>query len=208
GAPGRYMIGAVPAGSTLTQQKPSNVTDPVNGYMMLSGTSFAAPIVSAAAAEIIAEHPTWSPDQVKGALMVTATPEPNATPGSLGVGDVNIAAARTYDKATPPNPNAGLDQFLLAATDGTRTFDAAAWQKAALANKAWDAAAWSDAAWSDAAWASAAWSDAAWASVAWASVAWGTAAWSDAAWSDAAWADAAWADNAAGDSNTSDAAVA
>jgi serine protease AprX len=209
-APGRYMIGAVPPGSTLTQLKASNVTDPVNGYMMLSGTSFAAPIVSAAAAEVIAQHPTWSPDQVKGALMVTATPEPKAAPGSLGVGDVNIASARVYAKphATPPNPNAGLEQFLLTASDGTRSFDAASWQKAALSNKAWDAAAWSDAAWSDAAWSSAAWSDAAWADAAWASVAWGSAAWSDAAWSDAAWADAAWADNAKGDDDTSDAAPA
>jgi serine protease AprX len=209
-APGRYMVGAVPPGSTLTQLKASNVTDPVNGYMMLSGTSFAAPIVAAAAAEIIAQHPTWGPDQVKGALMVTATPEPKSPAGSLGVGDVNIASARVYAKphATPPNPNAGLEQFLLTATDGTRTFNAAAWQKAALSNKAWDTAAWSDAAWSDAAWSSAAWSDAAWADAAWASVAWGTAAWSDAAWSDAAWADAAWADNAQGDDDTSDAAPA
>jgi serine protease AprX len=209
-APGRYMIGAVPPGSTLTQLKPANVTDAVNGYMMLSGTSFAAPIVSAAAAEIIAQHPTWTPDQVKGAMMVTAIPEPKAAPGSLGVGDVNIAAARTYNNkhTTPPNPNAALEQFLTNASDGTKSFNATAWQNAALSNKAWDAAAWSDAAWSDAAWSSAAWSDVAWASVAWASVSWGTAAWSDAAWSDAAWADAAWADNAAGDDDTTDAAPA
>jgi serine protease AprX len=209
-APGRYMIGAVPAGSTLTQMKPANVTDPVNGYMMLSGTSFAAPIVAAAAAQMIVQHPQWGPDQIKGALMVTATPEPKAAPGSLGVGDVNIAAARQYAKPhpTPPNPNAALEQFLVTTGDGTRSFNATAWQQAALANKAWDAAAWSDAAWSDAAWSSAAWSDAAWASVAWASVAWGTAAWSDAAWSDAAWSDAAWADNAKGDDDTSDAVPA
>jgi serine protease AprX len=209
-APGRYMIGAVPPGSTLTQLKASNVTDPVNGYMMLSGTSFAAPIVAAAAAQMVVQHPQWGPDQIKGALMVTATPEPKAAPGSLGVGDVNIAAARQYAKPhpTPPNPNAGLEKFLLTSADGTRSFNATAWQQAALANKAWDAAAWSDAAWSDAAWSSAAWSDAAWASVAWASVAWGTAAWSDAAWSDAAWSDAAWADNAKGDDDTSDAAPA
>ena len=210
-APGRYLIGAVPAGSTLTKLKPANVTDAVNGYMMLSGTSFAAPIVSAAAAELLAQHPEWTPDQVKGALMLTATSEPNAVPGSLGVGDVNIAAARHYAKpnATPPNPNAGIDQFLQTASDGTKAFNASAWQQAALSNKAWDAAAWSDAAWSDAAWSDAAWSDAAWADAAWsdaawASVAWGTAAWSDAAWSDAAWSDAAWADNAAGDADASD----
>jgi serine protease AprX len=194
-APGRYMIGAVPPGSKLTKLKPANVTDPVKGYMQLSGTSFAAPVVAGAAAELMAQHPTWTPDQVKGALMVTATPEPKAAKGSLGVGDVNIASARSL-RTNPPNPNAGLNQFVSAAVDGTRTFDSKAWQTMAVANKAWNAVAWSDVAWSDAAWSTVAWSDAAWADVAWASVAYGTVAWSDVAWSDAAWADAAWADNA------------
>jgi serine protease AprX len=194
-APGRYMIGAVPVGSVLTRLKPANVTDPINGYMQLSGTSFAAPVVAGAAAMLIAQHPTWTPDQVKGALMLTATPEPLAAKGSLGVGDVNIASARAFRKV-PPNPNAGLNQFVATGLDGLRTFDSKAWQTAALANKAWNAVAWSDVAWSDAAWSTVAWSDAAWADVAWASVAYGTVAWSDVAWSDAAWADAAWADNA------------
>jgi serine protease AprX len=195
-APGRYMIGAVPVGSGLTKLKPQNVTDPLRGYMQLSGTSFAAPIVAGAAATLMAQHPNWTPDQVKGALMVTATPEPKAAKGSLGVGDVNIASARSYRGANPPNPNKGLNKFVTALSDGTRTFDPLAWQATAKANKAWNAAAWSDAAWSDAAWSTVAWSDAAWADVAWASVAWGTVAWSDVAWSDAAWSDAAWADNA------------
>jgi len=194
-APGRYMIGAVPPGSTLTKMKPTNVTDPVRGYMQLSGTSFAAPVVAGAAAELMAQHPTWTPDQVKGALMVSATPEPLAAKGSLGVGDVNIASARWY-RRTPPNPNAGLNQFVATGLDGMRTFDSKAWQTTALANKAWNAVAWSDVAWSDAAWSTVAWSDAAWADVAWASVAYGTVAWSDVAWSDVAWADVAWADNA------------
>ena len=193
-APGRYMVGPVPANSTLPLQRADHVTAP--GYMQLSGTSFAAPVVAGAAAMLMAQHPTWTPGQVKGALMVTATPELNAPKGSLGVGEVNIAAARWWSK-TPPNPNAGLNQYVKTQSDGTRAFDATAWQAAAKANKAWDAVAWSDAAWSDAAWSDVAWSDAAWADVAWASVAWGDVAWSDAAWSDAAWADAAWADNAA-----------
>ncbi|HZR96796.1 MAG TPA: S8 family serine peptidase [Gaiellaceae bacterium] len=200
-APGRYMVGPVPAGSGLTQAKPQNVTDPVAGYMQLSGTSFAAPVVSAAAAMLMAQHPTWTPDQVKGALMVTASPEPKAGK-ALGVGDVNIASARMWRKP-PPNPNAGLEQYLTTAADGSKMFDAKAWQAAALSNKAWNAAAWADVAWSDAAWSSVAWSDAAWADAAWASSAYGTVAWSDVAWSDAAWSDAAWADNA-GDAGVSD----
>ena len=195
-APGRYIIGPVSAGTGLALSRPSNVVS--TGWMELSGTSFSAPMVAGAAAELIAQHPSWTPDQVKGALMVSANPTAAAVSGSLGVGELNLAQANLI--ATPPNPNAGLDKYLTSNSSGARVFNAAAWQAAALTNPAWDSAAWSDAAWSSAAWSSAAWSSAAWASAAWsdaawASAAWGTAAWADAAWADAAWADAAWADN-------------
>ena len=192
-APGRALIGPVPALGQMALGHPDKVTSP--GYMQLSGTSFSTPIVAAGAAMLAAQHPTWGPDQIKGALMANATPTPAVKDNGLGVGEVNIAAARANNH-TPPNPNAGLDQFVTTQSDGTRVFDASSWQSAALANAAWNDVAWSDVAWSDAAWSDVAWSDVAWADVAWASAAWGDAAWSDAAWSDAAWADAAWADGA------------
>ena len=129
--------------------------------------------------------------------MVSANPTPAAAPGSLGVGELNVFRARMV--ANPPNPNAGLDQFLTTGTDGTVTFDSAAWQSAALASAAWGSAAWSDAAWASAAWSDAAWASAAWSDAAWASAAWASAAWSDAAWASAAWSDAAWADAAGTD---------
>jgi serine protease AprX len=40
---------------------------------MLSGTSMATPVVSAAAAILIQQHPSLTPDQVKARLMKTAT---------------------------------------------------------------------------------------------------------------------------------------
>src|SRR6266851_7958203 len=156
GAPGRYMIGPVPTGSVLYSQRPANVRSA--GYMQLSGTSFSAPVVAGAAAMLMGLHPDWTPDQVKGALMVTATPEPLVKLGQLGVGDVNIARARSRALA-PPNPNAGLNQFLATGAGGASVFDAVAWQSAARLNAAWGDAAWSDAAWSDAAWSDAAWAD-------------------------------------------------
>ncbi|MES1247097.1 MAG: S8 family serine peptidase [Actinomycetota bacterium] len=194
-APGRYIVAPVPTNGGLAAERPDAVVAP--GLMQLSGTSFAAPQVAGAAATILAKHPDWTPDQVKGALMVAAQATPAAAAGSLGVGELDVAAAEST--SSPPNPNAGLDQFVSADSDGSPVFDSAAWQSAAWGSAAWGSAAWGSAAWSDAAWGSAAWGSAAWSDAAWASAAWGSAAWSDAAWASAAWSDAAWSSAAAGD---------
>jgi serine protease AprX len=202
-APGRYMIGPVPPSSTLAQTRPDSIVAP--GYIQLSGTSFAAPVVSGAAAYALALHPNWTPDQVKGALMLTAQLARSAAPLSEGVGVVNAADAAAV--TSPPNPNVALDQFLVADPNGGSipVFDATAWQSAAWGSAAWGSAAWGSAAWGSAAWGSAAWGSTAWSAAAWGTAAWGTAAWGScamaqilatAAWGDAAWGSAAAADNA------------
>jgi serine protease AprX len=184
GAPGRYMIGAVPTASTMVLERPDRVVAP--GYMWMSGTSFSAPVVAGAAAWVLAAHPEWTPDQVKGALMLSA--KPTSAGNALGVGEANATAARSV--SSPPNPNAALNQFVVRDPAGgsTSVFDAAAWSQAAWANANWAAAAWSQAAWSQAAWNSAAWAQAAWAQAAWNSAAWAQAAWAQASWNSAAWA--------------------
>src|SRR5205823_226998 len=70
GAPGRYMIEPLSKSATLYSEFASNIVKP--GLLQLSGTSFSAPVVSGIAANILGAHPDWSPDQVKGALMLTA----------------------------------------------------------------------------------------------------------------------------------------
>ncbi|HLM93858.1 MAG TPA: S8 family serine peptidase [Gaiellaceae bacterium] len=72
GAPGRYVVGPVPSLSTMPLEHPERLTS--SGYMWMSGTSFSAPMVSGAAALILAKNPNWTPDKVKGALMLTARP--------------------------------------------------------------------------------------------------------------------------------------
>jgi serine protease AprX len=186
-AAGRYMVGPVPGGATLRAAKPENLVDA--SYMRLSGTSFAAPVVAGAAAQLLIDHPTWTPDQIKGALMQRARYIPEAPAGSAGVGEIN--AARSSMLSGPPNPNASLNKFLkLDALLGTAEFNGTAWHAAAKASASWDSASWSDASWSDVSWSDASWSDASWSD----------ASWSDVSWSDVlAAADVSWEDNAEGE---------
>ena len=190
GAPGRYMIGPAPQGSTLVAQKPGNVVAP--GYIQLSGTSFAAPVVAGVAAQLLARHPDWTPDQVKGALMMSAKPVPQAKPGSVGVGQVNAGKAGDV-KGTPPSPNLALNRFLVSSA-GSVSFDAASWSEVVAGN-----ASWADASWADASWADASWSAASWADVSWAAASWADASWADAAFAQASWADSATEDGAGGE---------
>jgi serine protease AprX len=183
-AAGRYMVGPVPMTSTLARDKVSNLVEP--GYIRLSGTSFAAPIVAGAAAQLVIKHPDWTPDQIKGALMQRARHVPEASRGEAGVGEINAARAAILTR--PPNPNAALNRFLKIDTSlGTAEFDAAAWNAAAKGSVSWDSASWSDASWSDVSWTSVSWSD----------VSWSDASWSDVSWSDVLAAeDVSWEDAA------------
>src|SRR5262249_44613672 len=140
-------------------------------YMELSGTSFAAPIVSGIAALILGKHPDFTPDQVKGALMVGAKPMPRATDMSEGVGEVN--AGRSVDLSNPPVANQALNKFIVMdPLTGGPVFDAASWASTARANASWASASWADASWAAASWSAASWASASWASASWASASW------------------------------------
>jgi serine protease AprX len=198
GAPGRYMVGAVPMSSTLAALRPDHIVSP--GYMELSGTSFAAPVVAGTAAQMLARHPSWTPDQLKGVLMVTAKPLPQAIAGSTGVGEMNAARAANFPR-TPPNPNKSLNAFLVQDSSGALTFNAASWSDTVKSNASWGDASWGDASWGDASWGDAAWSVASWADVSWSEASWGDASWADASWADASWADMSCEDAAEGDAS-------
>jgi serine protease AprX len=198
-APGRKLTGPIPAGSTLAKQRPAQVVHtPEGAYMELSGTSLAAPIVAGIAADLLMLHPTFTPDQVKGALMVAARPVPRATAHSAGVGEVFAPQAAAM--GAPPNPNLALNRFVVADPNdgGTPTFDDAAWLAAAKSATAWDAVSWLDG-WDDAAWSLVSWSDVSWSDVSWSDVSWTDVSWSDVSWTDVSWNDVSWADSVYGD---------
>jgi serine protease AprX len=186
GAPGRLLVGPVPSLSTMAREHPERLTAP--GYMWMSGTSFSAPVVSGAAALVIAHHPDWTPDKVKGALMLSA--QPTAGGMALGVGEVNAIAASQV--ANPPNPNLALNQFVSPDASGGFAFDAASWANTAQTDASWNSASWANDSWNSASWNSASWANASWANASWAAASWNAASWANASWAAASWAAASW----------------
>jgi serine protease AprX len=188
-AAGRYMVGPVPTSATLLSEKPENLVS--TGYMRLSGTSFATPVVAGIAAQVLARHPEYTPDQVKGVLMATARRIPDASALEQGRGEVNAVRAAYYSR-TPPNANMSLNGFVVADPAGGSlpVWDASAWYDHMQNDSAWDSSGWADSAWLDSGWADSGWADSAW----------NDSAWLDSAWLDSAWADStSYEDNAEGD---------
>jgi serine protease AprX len=81
-APGNLVVSLLAPGSTLAAEFPANVVPPSYyipsstgpaEYFRLSGTSMATPVVSGAAALMLQENPSLSPDTIKARLMKTAT---------------------------------------------------------------------------------------------------------------------------------------
>jgi serine protease AprX len=201
-AAGRYMVGPVPITSTIAADRAENVVAP--GYIQLSGTSFAAPIVAGTAAQMLARHPHWTPDQVKGALMKRARKLDKGTPGGGGVGQISASKSAKWNEellGTPPNPNAALNRFLTADPNGGSipVFDAVSWTDVSWSDVSWDSVSWSDVSWSDVNWNAVSWSD-----VSWSDVSWSDVSWSDVSWSDVSWSDVSWEDAAEGDATSSD----
>ncbi|MGW2939135.1 S8 family serine peptidase [Streptomyces sp. NPDC001156] len=85
-APGVGIVAARAAGTTLG--------DPVDAnYVALSGTSMATPHVAGAAALLAQQHPDWSAQQLKDALISTAHTVSGSKVTEQGGGRIDLAAA-------------------------------------------------------------------------------------------------------------------
>jgi serine protease AprX len=197
GASGRYMIGAVPDGSALLSEFPNNVYSP--GYLQLSGTSFAAPIVSGAVAQLLARHPNLTPDDVKAGLMLGSERTPAATPGSLGLGELIAGRADSLLGRKLPNPNAALNRFVVRSRSAGSIpyFDANKWTKAVLSDPNWDSATWEAKWWTsgtseDKWWTSGSWEDKWWTSGSWEAKWWTSGSWEAKWWTSTSTEDKWW----------------
>ncbi|HYZ81941.1 MAG TPA: S8 family peptidase [Solirubrobacteraceae bacterium] len=140
-APGAHIVTTLAPNSDFANLCPTCVIG--GAYFQVSGTSLAAPIVAGLAADLVAQHPDWTPAMVKGALVNTATQLPD------GAEEVNAQAANwagsdqlTSDQNLTPNT-------LIDPDTGSIDYNAASWSAGSWST-ATDplAASWSAASWS------------------------------------------------------------
>jgi serine protease AprX len=108
-APGAHIVTTLAPNSAFATLCPTCVIG--GAYFQVSGTSLAAPIVSGIVADLLAAHPGWTPDMVKGAIVNTAVPLQGggsevralradlASPGQL-VSDQNLSPNGLIDPTT------------------------------------------------------------------------------------------------------------
>ncbi len=139
-----------------------------------TGSSQSAAVVAGLAALLLDANPTWSPDEVKAALVRSATPVPAASATVAGAGIVDAVAALSADVSdaaqsfersdvpAPSRPVAAVEEI----SPGVE------WASVYWANADWASVYWASVYWANADWASVYWANADWASVYWASVYW------------------------------------
>ncbi len=98
-APGNRVISTVPDGSTLGALLPSRIitcssdNSCTDDYLVMSGTSMAAPLVSATVAMMLEKDPSLTPATIKARLMRSAHKFPDMSPIEMGAGLLDVEAA-------------------------------------------------------------------------------------------------------------------
>lgn len=210
---GRSVVSLAAPGSTVYNENPSARIG--SGNFVGSGTSFSAAITSGAAALVLADHPSYTPDQLKAVLLGNTSQGPVGNPFVDGHGALNAYAAATSAPMNLAQSALGLiatilnDTVPLSPLDNTAdTWNASLWSGVTWPNQAppsnygwnnwewngwqWNNWEWNNWEWNNAAWNGAGWNNWEWNGQAWDSSAWQGSAWEGSAWSGSSWESSAW----------------
>lgn len=213
-APGVRVVGPRVPGSTIAERHPDAAIG--EAHLRGSGTSMAAALTAGAAAAVLADDPTLTPDEVKGRLVATAADPTDGGEGwGAGTLDVDDALAAedtgngNADLAPLPTPKPGgppagrvlapgqLKQ--IASDHAPAGWSWAGWSWAGWSWAGWSWAEWEWEGWSWAAgeseWAGWSWADGEWAGWSWAGWSWAGWSWAGWSWADGDWAGWSWADD-------------
>jgi serine protease AprX len=214
-APGRSIVSLRDPGSFVDVNYPGGlVADGTGRFFKGSGTSQAAAVVSGAAALLLQQRPTLTPDQVKKLLMSTATPMTGVDAVAQGAGEININAA-----SVAASPTTATQTFTRALGTGTlegargtahiadsesgveltgerdimgRAWSPATWTVASAAGQAWSGGSWNGSVWAGTGWTGTSWASKTWSSTTWTARTWSGSSWTARTWSSAGWTGSGW----------------
>ncbi len=195
-APGRSVISLRAPGSTVDSQYPSARIGDYN--FVGSGSSFSTAVTSGAVALMLQARPELRPDEVKGRLLITATPGPTGNPFVDGHGTLNalfatIASGHIDLEQSARVPRAGSNGSVSLAEMWTlSSWNADNWSRPSFGGASWNGASWNGASWNGASWNGASWNGASWNGASWNGASWNGASWNGASWNGASWNGASW----------------
>ncbi len=212
-APGKSIVSLLAPDSSAARDHPEAIVD--GSYLVGSGTSQAAAVVSGAAALIIDQRPEITPDQVKALLMGTAQPISGESSKCQGAGLLDLSEA--YGASTPnghQSSQAAQGTGSLEASRGSfnlehdgvvlegeqdimgNPWDGASWSSLSADGDSWSDGDWNGAPWSGASWSGMSWSGMSWSGASWSGMSWSGASWSGASWSGMSWSGMSWSASA------------
>ena len=157
-APGRRIVSTAAAGSAIATTYPLNMVG--TQYMMVSGTSMAAPQVSGIAALYLEAHPGIRPGQLKGVLKTTAHGFGwwGIVPVGAGAGYADPVAAINYN-GTIGNLDGGLVpnnylKVMYMAANNLPAGTVVSWGSVSWGSVSWGSVSWGSVNWNCVTWGS------------------------------------------------------
>jgi serine protease AprX len=178
-----------------------------------SGSSQAAAMVAGAAALIIQQHPTATPDEVKAILTAGAVPLANETPGAQGNGRMLLsprAAAPIVDLAALAAIEPSTGTGSVDSSRGTHRlkvnnaeligeidifghpFDSAAVALSAGNATSWQGGSWNGSSWTGSSWTGSSWTGSSWTGSSWTGSSWTGSSWTGSSWTGSSWTGSSW----------------
>ena len=207
-APGKSVVSLRAPGSQIDLTYPvGRVTDRL---FRGSGTSQAAAVVSGAAALVLQQRPSATPDQVKALLMNTATALPAADPRAQGRGMINLkdafsAPTPTTVQTFPRSTGTGSLEAARgsvhivdpngAELNGEQDIFGAVWDGNSWSGNSWSGNSWSGGTWNGNSWSGNSWSGNSWSGNSWSGNSWSGNSWSGNSWSGNSWSGNSWSGN-------------
>jgi serine protease AprX len=155
-APGEHVVSLRVVGSTMDVAGPR--TDDTSPYARLSGTSASTAFATGVAALVAGAHRTYSPTQIKGAIVA----------GSRRIAGTRTPALDAADAVTarPARVNAGVLPSLvlltLLAKSGETFATGISWEGITWEGISWEAISWEGVAWESVSWEGVTWDSVTW----------------------------------------------